>query len=484
MEQKAGAHINTRAFIQSLLILLILMLAAGFLTRVVPSGSYTRIEEAGRELIDPATFQYTPAPDYPIWRWFTAPVETLWGPDSLTIIIIIIFLLLIGSSFAVLDKSGLMQAALGRIVKTFAGRKYQLLWIVSLFFMALGAFFGVCEEVVPLVPLMIALSYYLGWDALVGLGMSILAVNMGFSAAITNPFTIGVAQNIAGLPLFSGAWFRIFIFATIFLVYMLFLSRYARKIEKQPQASPVFQEDQVERTKYANLEIGADSPTDAVKMRRAITWFTICLLLILIILVFGSLAPAIFAISLPVVGLLIFIGGIGASMLSGASANKMKRALLEGLRGIAPAIPLILMAASIKHIVANGGILDTILHNASQAFSQTSPFAATLMIYFLVLFIEVFIGSGSAKAFLVMPIILPLADLVDVTRQVAVTAYCFGDGFSNMAYPTNAVLLISLGLTSVGYTKWIKWTWPLWLAVLAVTLVFLGISVAIQLGPF
>jgi uncharacterized ion transporter superfamily protein YfcC len=142
------------------------------------------------------------------------------------------------------------------------------------------------------------------------------------------------------------------------------------------------------------------------------------------------------------------------------------------------------MAASIKHIVANGGILDTILHNASQAFSQASPFAATLIIYFLALFIEFFIGSGSAKAFLVMPIILPLADLVGVTRQVAVTAYCFGDGFSNMAYPTNAVLLISLGLTSVGYTKWLKWTWPLWLAVLAVTIVFLGISVAIQLGPF
>jgi uncharacterized ion transporter superfamily protein YfcC len=221
--------------------------------------------------------------------------------------LLILLLLLIGSSFAVLDKSGLMQAALARIVKAYTGRKYQLLWMISLFFMTMGAFFGIFEEVVPLVPLMLALSYYLGWDALVGLGMSILTVNMGFSAAITNPFTIGVAQKIAGLPLFSGAWFRIFIFIAIYLVYMRFLSSYARKIEKQPQASPVYLEDQVERAKYASLEITAHTPAASSKMRRAMIWLAVCLLLILLILVLGPLAPAISTISLPLVGLLFFL---------------------------------------------------------------------------------------------------------------------------------------------------------------------------------
>ncbi len=484
MEKKAGAQISTRAFIQSLLILLSLMAAAGLLTRVAPAGSYSRIQRAEREIIDPSSFQYTPAPDYPIWRWFTAPIETLWGEDGLTIIVIILFLLMIGSSFAVLDKSGLMQAALGHIVKTYSERKYLLLWIISLFFMVMGAFFGIFEEVVPLVPLMLALSYFLGWDAFVGLGMSILAVNMGFSAAITNPFTIGVAQKIAGLPLFSAAWFRIFIFIATYLVFMRFLSSYARKIEKHPSLSPVFQEDQLERVKYVGIEMNTTPSTDTGKMRRSIIWLAVCLMLVFFILILGPLVPAISSISLPVVGLLFFIAGVGAGLLSGASAATVKRALWEGLGGIAPAIPLILMAASVKHIVAHGGILDTILYSASQIFAQASPFAATLIIYALALFIEFFIGSGSAKAFLIMPIILPLADLVDVTRQVAVTAYCFGDGFSNMIYPTNAVLLISLGLTSVSYTKWLKWSWPLWLAVLVVTVIFLGISVAIQLGPF
>ena len=171
-------------------------------------------------------------------------------------------------------------------------------------------------------------------------------------------------------------------------------------------------EDQAEREKYTSFEINSPSTLDPQKMRRAIIWLAGCLVLILIVLVVGPILPAISAVSLPLVGILFFSAGIGAGKLAGSSNRQLKKAILDGLGGIAPAIPLILMAASIKHIVANGGILDTILHSASEAFTQASPFTATLIIYFLALFIEFFIGSGSAKAFLVMPIILPLADLV------------------------------------------------------------------------
>jgi uncharacterized ion transporter superfamily protein YfcC len=124
------------------------------------------------------------------------------------------------------------------------------------------------------------------------------------------------------------------------------------------------------------------------------------------------------------------------------------------------------------------------LHSASFAFSQASPFVAALMVYLLALLIEFFVASGSAKAFLLMPILLPLADLVGVTRQVTVTAYCFGDGFSNLTYPTNPVLLICLGLTVVSYPKWLRWTLKLWLGVLVITVAFLALGVAIRFGPF
>lgn len=483
MEQKAGAQIGARALLQSLLILFVLMLVAGILTRVIPAGSYTReLLADGREVINPTSYQALPAPDYPIWRWFTAPIEVLWGPDAVTIITIIIFLLMVGGTFAALERSGILQAALGRLVHAFGGRKYLLLWLISLFFMALGAFFGVFEEIVPLVPLIIALSYLLGWDSLVGLGMSILATNLGFSAAITNPFTIGVAQRLAGLPLFSGAWLRLFIFLSIYGALMFFLARYARRVERSPESSPVYALDQAVRSRTAALQL--DSPHAPADLRRATIWLFLFLGLITLTLVAGPFVPALSAVALPLVGLFFLIGGTGAALLAGIGRRAVGRAVGQGIVGIAPSIPLILMAASIKHIVAQGGILDTLLHRAAGAFDGVGPFPAALLIYFLALFIEFFVASGSAKAFLLMPILLPLGDLVGVTRQVTVTAYCFGDGFSNLAYPTNPVLLISLGLTVVGYPTWIRWTARLWAVVLVITFIFLAIGVAINYGPF
>lgn len=483
MDQKAGAQISTKAFVQSLVILFVFMMVAGILTQLVPAGSYTRLVQAEREIIDPQSFQFVARPDYPAWRWFTAPLEVVGGPDGLTIVIIVVFLLMVGGSFAVLDKSGILKAAIGRLVQAFRGRKYVLLLLVSFFFMALGAFFGIFEEVVPLVPVMLALACYLGWDSLVGLGMSILATNLGFSAAMTNPFTIGVAQKIAGLPLFSGLWFRIPIFAAIYAVLAFFLVGYARKIEREPRASAVFEEDRAGRDKYQVLQLDSLSEANP-RLGAATGWFLASIGLILLLLVASPLLPALSDYALPLMGVLFLAGGLGAGLLSGMGGRTAWGALVEGVTGIAPSIPLILMAASIKYIVAQGMILDTILHSASAPFSHSSPFLAVLMVYVLALLIEFFVASGSAKAFLLMPILLPLADLVGVTRQVAVTAYCFGDGFSNLAYPTNPVLLICLGLTVVSYPRWLRWTLKLWFWVALVSVAFLALGVAIGLGPF
>jgi len=483
MENKAGAQISRKAFLQSAVILLVLMIAAGILTRVVPAGSYQRTIQDGRELIDPESFQFLERPDYPIWRWFTAPVEALGGQDGLTVIVIVFFVLMVGGSFAVLDKIGILKAGIGKIVQAFGGKKYTLLLVISFFFMALGAFFGIFEEMIPLIPLMLALSYYLGWDALVGLGMSVLATNMGFSAAITNPFTIGIAQKIAGLPLFSGALFRIPIFIVIYAAFAFFLVRYAKKIEKDPQASLVFAEDKADRAKYMNLDLEGIAQASP-NLGRAVTFFLICLVLILFVLIGGPFIPAIADYALPLVGVFFFMGGIGAGLISGHGRGPVFKALWDGVSGFSPGIILFLMAVSIKHIVVQGGIMDSILYSAAQSFSHTSPLLSAVIIYFIALLIEFFVSSGSAKALLMMPILLPLADLVGVTRQVTVTAYCFGDGFSNMIYPTNPILLIVLGLTVVSYPKWLRWTWPLWAIVIVITIIFLGIGIAIGYGPF
>lgn len=482
MEQKAGAQIGKRAFIQSLVILFILMMVAGILTLVVPAGQYARIEVDGRETIDPASFQIVERPDYPIWRWFIAPIEVLGSESGLVIIVLIVVLFFAGGAFAVMDKTGTLRAFIGRIVRRFRDRKYTLLWVVSLAFMFLGATLGTFEEVVLLVPVMIALSYSLGWDALVGLGMSILATNMGFSAAISNPYTLGVAQGLAGLPLFSGAWFRIIIFVVIYLIFASFLSAYARKIDKDPKASLVYSEDNAEREKYKVMDASfiAEDP----RQNRAMNFFGIFLIFIFLTMLAGPFVSAISDYALPIVGVLFLIGGLGAGFASGAGGKKVWQGLTEGWVGLAPSVPLILMAASIRYIIDSGGVTDTILHAAAEPFTQLGSFPAALVIYALALGIEFFIASGSAKAFLMMPIVLPLADLIGVTRQTAVLAYIFGDGFSNLAYPTNPVLLISLGLTVVSYPKWLRWTAKLWLWVILATVAFLGIAVAINFGPF
>ncbi|MDQ3004630.1 MAG: AbgT family transporter [Chloroflexota bacterium] len=483
MEQKAGAQIGRRAFIQSIVILFVLMIIAGILTLVIPAGEYTRIQVDGRETIDPDSFQFVEKPNYPIWRWFIAPIEVLGSESGLTVIVIIVVLFFAGGAFAVLDKTGTIRAFIGSIVRRFRNRKYTLLYMVCLAFMFLGATLGTFEEVVLLVPVMIALSYSLGWDALVGLGMSILATNMGFSAAIANPYTLGVSQQLAGLPLFSGMWFRIIIFVVIYFIFMAFLTAYARKIDRDPKASLVHGEDSAEREKYKNMHDASFTETDP-KQNRAINFFGIFLLFILAVMLSGPFVPAISDYALPIVGILFLIGGLGAGFLSGAGSRTVWQGLREGLIGLAPSVPLILMAASIRYIIDSGGITDTILHAAAAPFTSLGAFPAALVVYVLALGIEFFIASGSAKAFLMIPIVMPLADLIGVTRQTAVLAYIFGDGFSNLAYPTNPVLLICLGLTVVSYPKWMRWTARLWLWVILATVAFLGIAVAINFGPF
>jgi uncharacterized ion transporter superfamily protein YfcC len=482
MAQKSGAQISQKAFIQSAIILLALMLTAGILTRVIPAGQFQRMEVDGRETIVPDSFSLSARPDYPIWRWFTAPLEVLQGPDSLTIIVIIVFILMVGVAFAVMDKSGILKAALARIVRRFGGQKYVLLLVISLFFMTLGAFFGIFEEVVPLVPLMIALAYSLGWDTLTGLGMSILATNMGFSAAITNPFTIGVAQGIAELPTFSGAGYRILIFIFMYILLAIFLTRHAHKVEADPKASPVHAEEQTTREKYSHFSTESLAQENA-RTTPAIVFLLVCVVLIFATLFAGPFIPAISDFALPIVGLLFLVAGVGAGLIAGIGKDAWKAAG-EGLAGIAPAIPLILMASSVKFIIASGGILDTILNSAANAFAGANPVTAALLIYALTLGIEFFVSSGSAKAFLLMPILIPLAELVGVTRQTAVQAYVFGDGFSNLAYPTSAVLLICLSLTAVTYPKWLRWVLGLWIWVILASLIFIAIGVWMKYGPF
>ena len=487
--EQASIKIGKRTFFIAFSILLLLIITVGILTRVIPTGSYDRIVTDGKEVLVQNSYHLTQAAKLPIYRWFTAPFEVLASSDSAMIIVIIFFLLAVSIAFSLLERSDIMSLFISKVVKKFSGMKYLLLAIIVFFFMLLGAVIGTFEENIALVPIIIAIAYCLGWDSLVGLGMSILASCFGFTAAITNPFSIAITQEISNLPLYSGSFFRVIIFAVYFALVYFFLSRYAKKIEKNPEKSLVFGEDQALRAKYRDIGsleevLNQKTPEEFKKLRKASLAFGVFILLIFASVIAASFISAISDYTLPIIGLLFLVGGLVSSAIAGIPFKERLKITGSAAAGIAPGIILILMAMSVKFIISEGGIMDTILYHTSNAIMSTSPYVAILLVFALILLLELFVGSSSAKAFLVMPLIAPLSDLVGITRQTSVLAFCFGDGFSNIIYPTNPVLLICLGLTVVSYTKWIKWTIKLQLVSFALATIFLFIGVAIHYGPF
>jgi uncharacterized ion transporter superfamily protein YfcC len=463
-------RIGKKTFFTSVIILFSLMIFVGILTRLIEPGAFERVIRDGREMVVADSFRYSAGADYPVWRWFIAPAEVLFSKDSIIIITIIIFLLIVGGAVSVLNSSGVLSVTLDKAAARFKNRKYMLMAVITLIFMLFGAFFGIFEEVVPLVPIIIALSLRLGWDRLTGLGMSILAAGFGFSAAVSNPFTIGVAQGIAGLPMFSGALFRILVFAVTYSILIIFLYRHSKKVHVSPDEAALLADE-------------AGSTRKNCTKGSLIAFFTAFVLMILLLLS-SAVTDALSDYTLPLIGLIFLMGGLGSGFLSKLKSREVLGVFLKGISSIAPAIILILMAASIKHIISSGGIMDTILYHASRLIENSGDFAAVAAVFFLVLAMNFFIGSGSAKAFLIMPIIVPLADLLFINRQIMVLAFQFGDGFSNCIYPTNPVVLIALGLCSVSYAKWFRFTAGLQAVMILMNILLLGLALLVNYGPF
>ena len=459
---KKGLGISTRSFVVALVIIFILMCVTYAVTFIVPGGQYERVEENGQEIIVTDSFQYTEG-GMPFWKWILSPFLVLGAEGSGTIIAVIIFLLLVGGVFNALDKSGMMKYMLGKIVSRFGAVRYKLLAIIVFFFMAMGAFIGSFEECVPLVPIVVGLALALGWDELTGLGMSLLAIGCGFAAGVCNPFTVGVAQELAGLPMFSGIWLRLVAFALIYIVVLLFIRHHAKKVERPIEAQEL------------NKEFVHDKNMDV-----ALVIFAVVLGSGICVVLSSVFVPAIQDYTMIIVALTFLVAGVGSVLMAGMDTAALTRHFFNGIASILPAVLMILMASSIKYTLVEGGILDTLLYYAVEIAQQLPLELMILFIYLIVLFMNFFISSGSAKAFLLIPVVVPLGQIFGISPQLSVLAFAFGDGFSNILYPTNAVLLISLGLANVSYGKWFKWTWKIQAIILALTSALLLLGLALN----
>ena len=415
--EKKGLNISVKSFITAIAVLFVLMIMTYVLTFIVPGG------------------------EIPFWKWALSPVLVLGGEDNVSLIAVIAFLLVIGGVFNCLEKCGLMKYMLDKITYRYGKERYKLLALVTLFFMAMGAFIGSFEECVPLVPIVVALAIRLGWDALTGLGMSLLAIGCGFASGICNPFTVGVAQELAGLPMFSGMWFRVVSFILIYALLLGFLRRYAKRIEK-PMDTKVAEEEFV----------------DNKQMNKGLVCFATLMCVGIAVVLSSVVITSLQDYTMIIVALTFLFAGMIASAISkcGGSLGSM---FWNGLTSVLPAVLMILMANSIKYTMEEGNVLDIILGGAINVAETLPKWSVILFIYLIALVMNFFISSGSAKAFLLMPLIVPVAEVFGISAQLCVVAYAFGDGFSNVFYPTNPVLLISLGLADVSYGKWAKWSW-------------------------
>ena len=438
-----GINIGARSFLIAIGIIFILMVATYVLTLVIPGGEYARIvDESGHTVIDTdAGFHYVDG-GIPFWKWLLSPFLVLGAEGSGTIIAVLIFLLVIGGVFNSLTACGMMNYMLGKIVDMFGSVKYRLMAVLIFFFMALGSLVGSFEEVIPMAPIVVALAVALGWDSVTGIGMSLLATGCGFAAGIANPFTIGVAQSLAGLPMFSGMWLRALSFVLIYVLLLWFVRRHALRIEKP--AGEV----------TAGIEYTQDT-----RMDKGLRVFAVILGIGIAIVLSSGFIKALQDYTMIIVALMFLSAGIASVLISGTSLKELGRTFLNGMIAIAPSILMILMASSIKYTMVEGKILDTILFRAAGMAGSMSKAGVVLFIYAICLVMNFFISSGSAKAFLLIPIIAPLAQLFGINMQLAIVAFAFGDGFSNVIYPTNAGLLITLGLSDVSYGDWFKYSW-------------------------
>ena len=476
-KEKEGSFssISVKSFVLVVSLLGAILAISGILSYIIPQGSFLRDENG---MILPDAFTKGQVVGIAIWRVLTAPFRVFLSGDGLTIIMISLFLLIMSGVFNLLDKTGGIRVVIGKIMQRFAQKVNLVVCVTILVFMAFGSFFGLFEELVTLLPIVILFMLSLGFDTMTGLGACLMAACFGFSAAITNPFSVGlIPEQAAALNIeFSvsnGAWLRILLFAAIYISLCVFILLHIRKISRNPESSPTYAID-LEKRKNLNLQ---NEYSD--KDNRLFKIFGIFFLTQLVILILIASIRAISGLAIPILAVSFLVGGIVCGLLVCDKKSDVARYMGVGAASMLPAVLMIALASSVKLVMEESGIMDTVMHGVIQAFEGKGPFVCILLLYVLILFLQVFIGSASAKIFLIMPIILPVATALGISPTLVTLTYCIADGFTDVILPTNPVLLIGLSMANVSYAKWVKWTWKIQVTILFITIAFLLFGVVI-----
>lgn len=417
-------------------------------TWFVPGGQYVKADDGS------LTFRSVDAVPQ-TWQVFSAVYHGFVKQAG-----IIVFILVVGGAFWLLNATGAVTAGIRRFIGLVGKRDKLVLAALTILFSLAGAVFGMSEETIPFVGIVVPLAVSLGYDAFMGMLVVYVAANVGFSSAFLNPFTVGIAQEMAGLPLFSGMGYRIFCWALLTLVLLVFVLLYARRSRKEREAVLSVEE---------------------VRLTARQGWILAVLGLTVAALVVGV---TVWGWYMPEITGLFLVMGIVCGAIAGFDANRIAEELLSGAKDILSAALVVGFASGIIVVLQDGKIVDSLLHGLQEGLSDSGAAASLSAMYGIQALINFIIPSATAKAAITIPIMAPFADMVGVSRQAMVLAFQFGDGFTNMITPTSGVLVAALAMARIPYTRWVKWVWKAVLALLVLGLLLLIPTVLFPIADF
>lgn len=426
-----------------LVILFSIIIIAAISTYLVPSGSYEReVNEDGRTIVVDGSYAEAASSPTGFLEIFQA-IHT--GMSNSAAIIFYIFI--VGGSFGILRASGAIEGAVHAIAYKLQKKEMLIIPILMTIFALGGAMMGLAEETIAYMTIIIPLVIMLGYDSMVGAAIILVGTSAGFTAAFMNPFTVGVAQGIAEIPIFSGMGLRIVFFVIFLAVAIWYVMRYARKIKKDPTKSIMYGEE-------STLKVSDEKVAFTTRHK----WAFAILGLTLVGLAVGVIK---FGFYLTEIAGLFVLMGILIGIVTKMTFSESAEAFIKGCETVVMGALIVGIANAILVVLQNGAIMDTILYGMASAVGQLPPSLTAFGMYIVQCLTNYIVPSGSGQAALTMPIMTPLADLVGVTRQTAVLAFQFGDGISNIFTPTSGYFMAGLAIAGISWIKWVRWIWPL-----------------------
>lgn len=436
---------------------------------IIPAGVYDRVKDVhtGRMVVDPATFHYVSQNPTGFMDFFTSINKGFKGG-----ITIIAFLFMVGGSLNILAKTGAIVAGLSTLVKKMRNNSLLLIPVLMTTLATFSTLAGCNEEYLAFTPLVVSVCLALGFDSLTALGILFCSVAAGYGAGCTQPFSVGVAQGIAGVPIFSGLPYRVGLFFVLLIINIAFVMYHARKVKNNPESSPVYEIDQA-KTHEINLD---EHPV--LTGRQAI-----CLALLGLNFVGIIVGVLKFDFYMNEISALFIIMGILSGIICRLSPNEICDAFLDGCKGMMLPCLAVAMCKAATILLDNARVMDTIIYYLAGILDIfPSSFIAFGMFIIQDCF-NILVPSSSGQAAISMPIMAPLADIVGLTRQTAVFAFTLGDAFTNCITPASGATMSYLAMAGVPYKKWLRFVLPLVGVWWVVAFCFLTYATAIKLGP-